>query len=63
MTTPLPHPAPNRIGAPPHAYPEEPVAETTCVICDAEVFYEDTDDEGVGIWIHTETLDYFCEEV
>lgn len=58
----LPAPAPNRIGELPHAVPEQRISEgTNCLVCGAEVFFDDTDDNGVGIWSHTETLDYFCE--
>lgn len=53
---------PNRVGEPPHAYPESTsTAYSTCTICGAEIFWDDTDDLGVSIWTHTETLDHFCE--
>lgn len=46
-----------------HAMPTEHRFYTTCTACGAEVFYDDTDDEGTGIWTHTATLDYFCEAI
>lgn len=59
----LPTPAANRTGELPHAYPTEVAEYSTCTVCGAEVFYDDTDDEGTGIWSHTETGDYFCEAI
>jgi hypothetical protein len=61
--TALPKPAPNETGDLPHAFPAAVASYSTCTYCGAEVFFDDTDDEGTGIWTHTETLDYFCEAI